>query len=108
MDELFLKIKDESEKERSYGREERISLFRHLLNDYHNRLANDIKTLKEHCHDLDKIITLGERIKNETGLNPADLLFWHELIGSTVSDEDFSKMTLDTPNDDIERFVQLL
>ena len=94
--------------ERYYTREERISQFKHLLTDYHNRLAADTIILKKHTHDIEKAVSLGERIKEETGIDPVDLLFWHIFIGSTVPDEDFNKMILDTPNNDIERFLQLL
>lgn len=111
MDEYFFLNNNDygTIKERLLSREERRVNFRSMINNYHNRLASDMVTFKEHSCDVDKILELGKRIKEETGLDPTNLLFWHDLIGSTIlpkKNED--DMELDTPNNDIERFASLL
>ncbi len=94
--------------EAGLSREERISLVQKKLDIYHNRLANDMKTLEEHSRDLDKIITLGNKIKEEQGLDPVHLLLWHRIIGSSLEPHIAQKMELDTPGGDIEKLIEEL
>ncbi len=73
-------------------------------------LGKDLLTLEKHESDISKIFELGTMISKTYNINPARLVFWHMLIGSTLGGEGYieSEMELDTPNNDIARFVDEL
>jgi len=88
---------------------ERIALFEkkksklsEYLNANNERLDYRIEVVQP------KIRNFEEKILTAAGYDAMLFLFWHKLIGSTVPEDETRTTLLDTPNGDIEKFVDEL
>ncbi len=89
--------------------EEKIRQIRIKIDTYHEMLSRDMISMEKYTDDLKKIIALGSRIQEETNIEPIKFVFWHNLVGSTLEKgRDQERMEFDTPNHDIEKFVDEL
>ena len=89
-------------------RRERILSVRKKMDYYHNKLAKDLITLEKHEQDTHEMLSFGKKIQTKFQTEPSNFLLWHIMIGSSLPDDIELEMELDTPDHDIERFVDAL